>query len=214
MNFQYVLSIIKLDRLCSQEGIDIDYSFIAHESLIPRGRNYLCDNFLKSKCTHLLFIDADIQFEAEDIVRMIRKDVPLIGGVYPKKKLHWDRIHGRVSTMARLLDYVVTPISDTDVIENIYEPFPVRYVGTGLMLIQRQVLEKMKAAFPMRMYYAEGKPYQLFFDCVIKDGQYLSEDYYFCDVWREMGGTVYAAYWTRTTHWGLMNYDGNILAMS
>jgi hypothetical protein len=202
--------------LCKSNGIEIDYAFLANESLIQRGRNYLCDQFLKKEdFTHLLFIDADIEFHAEDIIKMIEADVDLIGGIYPKKKLHWDR-NGTDKHMATMMDYVVAPLNQTDVIDDIYKPQPVRFVGTGLMLISRNVLDKMKQDAPDEWFYADGKPYYKFFDCILNQESrvYLSEDYYFCDRWQQLGGTVYAAYWTRCTHWGLFGFEGNLFAIS
>lgn len=212
MNFQFVLSLIQLDRLCHENGIVIDYQFVAHESLIPRARNYLCDIFLhQSTHTHLLFLDADIEFHPEDIIKMIRSDVDLIGGVYPKKKINWERCSDGAlgGDISHMLDYVVTPLAgagSNDVHDNL--PKPVKYVGTGMMLIKRNVLQKIAEKDPGLIYYANGRPYYLYFHCTIHEGEYLSEDYYFCEMWRRAGGVVYAAYWTRATHWGLMGYRG------
>lgn len=212
MNFQYVLSLIQLDRLCREKGIAVDFQFVAHESLIQRARNYLCDIFLhQSTHSHMLFIDADIEFRPEDILRMVEADVPLIGGVYPKKKLHLDRVKdGNSGGMGTLLDYVVTPLKDSTVVADIHQPQKVKYIGTGMMLIQRTVLNAIHEKDPDNVYYADGKPYYLYFHSTIHEGQYLSEDYYFCETWRTCGGDVYAAYWTQATHWGLMGYQGKL----
>lgn len=214
MNFQYVLSLIQLDRLCRERGIVIDFQFVAHESLIQRARNYLCDVFLhQSSHTHLLFLDADIEFRPDDVLRMVDAGVMLIGGVYPKKKLHWERVTKDtvdVASMGRLLDYVVTPLAENVVIHDIHQPQQVKYIGTGMMLIHRNVLETIQERQPDHVYHADGKPYYMFFHSVIHEGQYLSEDYYFCDQWRKCGGNVYAAYWTQATHWGLMGYQGRL----
>lgn len=216
MGFEYVISLLRLDHALRARNIGVDYAFLANESLIQRARNYLCKQFMDAESfTHLLFIDADIQFQPDDILRMIDAQVPLIGGVYPKKKIHWDRNTAGGTSMAHMLDYVVTPLDASTTISNIYEPQPVKYVGTGCMLIAREVLEAMQIAAPDRWFFAEGVKYYAFFDCIFaEDKTYLSEDYYFCNVWRNLGGTVYAAYWTRLTHWGIQGFDGNIFAIS
>lgn len=211
MNFQYVLSLIRLDRLCQENNIKIDYQFVAHESLIQRARNYLCDVFLnQSQHSHMLFLDADIEFRPEDILKMVQADLPLIGGVYPKKKLHWERIEGEYNGMGSLLDYVVTPLSENSVVEDLNVPQKVKFIGTGMMLIRRDVLTTIRERFPEDVYLANGKPYYLYFHSIIHDSQYLSEDYYFCELWRRCGGEVHAAYWTQATHWGLMGYQGKL----
>lgn len=214
LNFQFVLSLIRFDRACRDAGIVVDYQFVAHESLIPRARNYLCDVFLhQSTHTHLLFLDADIEFDPADILKMLQCDVDLIGGVYPKKKIHWERARidaVRDGDVSHMLDYVVTPLPEAPVVPcvAVVDPVPVKYIGTGMMLIQRHVLETIASRDPSRVYSANGRTYYLYFDCIIHEGEYLSEDYYFCEMWRRAGGIVHAAYWTRATHWGLMGYPG------
>jgi hypothetical protein len=168
---------------------------------------------LGSDCDCCLFIDADIQFNVDDIVRLLEKgasgEYDVIGGIYPKKYLHWNRITPQ-NGMAAALDYVVAPMNEEDVVTDINEPVPAQFVGTGLMLIQRRVFELMRERWPDDWYIANGTKYHKFFDCIVKNKVYLSEDYFFCDKWRELGGTVYAAYWTRSVHWGIFGYNGDI----
>ena len=75
----------------------------------------------------------------------------------------------------------------------------------------RDVLDKMREAFPNDWYWAEERQYYCYFDTQLKDGIYLSEDYYFCDRWRMLGGEVHAAFWTRCVHWGTYGFNGNLV---
>lgn len=210
VNHGYMLSFLELERKCAERNITLDIVFTAKESLITRARNYLCDKFMKvPDATHLLFIDADIQFNTDDILRMVDADVPLIGGVYPKKTFEWKK--GREGPV---MNYVVVPWTPTDVIPDVQKPQSVMFVGTGMMLIKREVLESMMASYPDDWYDIDDDKYFKFFDCAIHDKAYLSEDYYFCHRWRKLGGTVYAAYWTRSTHWGLHGYEGDIVSFA
>ena len=43
--------------------------------------------FLESDCTHLLFIDSDIEFDADSILRALAYDKPIMAAAYPKKAL-------------------------------------------------------------------------------------------------------------------------------
>jgi len=89
---------------------------------------------MKTKCTHLLFIDADIEFNPDDILNMINADHDIISGVCPKKIVNWERVHHRrleaspeaLRQWSREFNFVTdTPIAD------INKPFPIKYGGDG-----------------------------------------------------------------------------------
>src|SRR4051812_42718694 len=70
----FLKSLLDLQGKCNQYGIGIVFYFLFNESLITRARNYLADEFLRSKCTHMMFIDADIDFKAMDVIAMLALD--------------------------------------------------------------------------------------------------------------------------------------------
>ena len=67
----YISSILQLTKICSTNNIDIDFYFRWNESLITRARNCIVDNFLKTDCDYLFFIDADISFNPYDFLSMV-----------------------------------------------------------------------------------------------------------------------------------------------
>jgi len=60
-----------LTALGAHYGINIRFYYLFNESLITRARAYICDEFLRSDCSHLLFIDSDISFDANDVIGML-----------------------------------------------------------------------------------------------------------------------------------------------
>ena len=214
----YISGLLKLERLCREKNIKIDYEFCYNESLIPRARNTLTDLFYnKTDYTHLLFLDADIQFDGEDIIKMLDYDKPLVGGVYPKKSINWEKITELVNKnneneltceniQAIVKDSVVILLDDPTI--NLNDDFiETKYAGTGILLIQRIVLDKMRESFPNDVYTRGGNTdFFRYFDTELKDGIYLSEDYWFCDRWRQLGGKVYLYTKFRCRHWGTYAY--------
>ena len=79
-NYMYMISLINLLTHLGQNGITSMFEIAANESLITKARNILVEGFLKSDATHMLFIDADLGFDANDVLRMIQADKDLIGG--------------------------------------------------------------------------------------------------------------------------------------
>ena len=89
----YARSMIDLGVLCARYGVELQVHYLFNESLIQRARNYITDEFIRSKCTHMLFIDADIGFNPNDVITMLalmtdESEYDVLGGPYPKKCLH------------------------------------------------------------------------------------------------------------------------------
>lgn len=223
-NTMYMSSLLQLQDQCHQLGIRMEHCFMMNESLIDRARNGLVHEYLtKSKADFLLFIDADIQFRPEDVFAMMSYDKEFICAPYPKKHINWPVIIEAIKigivdqeTIERLVgEYVFTPLEAEMRIEEIIK---VSESGTGLMLLKRSVFEKMKKAFPENYYVSDHsrdlhsgvkKEMHAFFRTDIVDNRYLSEDYYFCHKWREIGGDVWMFPWAITSHYGTYPFSGS-----
>ena len=59
----YTKSTNDLSTVCAKNNIPLRFYFLFNESLITRARNYCVDEFLRSDCTHLMFIDSDLGFD-------------------------------------------------------------------------------------------------------------------------------------------------------
>jgi hypothetical protein len=188
--------------------------------MITSARNTLVHAFLKTKFTHLLFIDSDITFEGSQVLDMVMKDIDIIGGVYPKKHISWDNIYHAVKSGVRpehlplvASNYVVNSISGNPIELGSSELVEVRHLGTGMMSIKREVFEFLKDKVPTyvmgdaldRNYTSAGidnvdTVYE-FFSTEINEAL-MTEDYYFCDLWRRNGGSIFLAPWVRLKHTG------------
>ena len=232
----YMKSCLDLQTTMMRYGIEIKFSFLFNESLITRARNYLVDEFLRTEYTHLLFIDSDINFNAQDVIALLALDKDVIGGPYPKKSINW----GNVAQAARnnpdldpkeleglVGEYVFNVVKGTQQFQ-VTEPLEVLEIGTGHMMVKRQVFEKMQDSFPNIKYKPDhvgqanfdGSRYiHAYFDTVIdtKDSitgggteRYLSEDYMFCQMWRKIGGQIFLCPWMKTQHIGTYAFTGDM----
>ena len=151
---------------------------------VVRARNEICADFLKTDCTHLLFADSDMVFSAEHVDRITSHNVDLVGALYPlqKNELIWclnDFKEPRPTNAAGLRE--------------------VRMIGTGFLCIRRNVLETM--APRVDFYQADHAEYriereffkyQVQYDDETGRRRWFSEDWQFCQRWREMQGKVFA----------------------
>ncbi len=231
----YTKSIADFSALSVQYGMAPVFYFMFNESLITRARNYCVDEFLRSDCTHLMFIDSDIGFNPHDVMALLalsiqNEDYDVIGGPYPKKCISWEKIKlavdkGVADEDPRVLekyvgDYVFNPVGGATQIA-LNAPVEVQEIGTGFMMLGRPVLEKFKAAYPelsykpdhVRTEHFDGtREIHAFFDTVIdpETKRYLSEDYMFCQYVRKMGGKVWFCPWMQMAHVGSYIFSGSL----
>jgi hypothetical protein len=186
-NGLYMKACLDLEGLCMQYGIEIKFSFLFNESLITRARNYLADEFLRSGCTHLLFLDSDIHFDPQDVLALIALDKDIIGAPYPKKSINWRNVAQAVIKNPQIEpgeldnltgDYVFNPVPGTQSFR-VNEPLEVLEIGTGYMMIKRDVFDRFREAYPKQNYRPDhigqanfdGSRYiHAYFDTVIDNG--------------------------------------------
>jgi hypothetical protein len=236
----YIKSSLDLQTTMSKYGIETKFSFLFNESLITRARNYLVDEFLRTDFTHLLFIDSDIHYAPQDVIALLALDKDVVGGPYPKKSINWKNIadtarkHPNLDPkeLEKLVgEYVFNVVKGTKQF-TVTDPLEVMEIGTGFMMVKREVFDKMKEAYPTIQYKPDhvgqanfdGSRYiHAYFDTVIdtKDSivgggseRYLSEDYMFCQMWRKIGGEIYLCPWMKTQHIGTYPFTGNMPAVA
>jgi hypothetical protein len=224
VNQGYMLSVLKLVQLAAGGEFDLDVVLLGGDSLITRSRSVLVSRFLDNpRATHLMFIDADIAFEPDQFLRLLRLDKEFAAGAYPLKQIDWRALPARAVAGEPLaaagLSYVGQICAGAELrLEGGFAT--AKYVGTGFQLIKRAVFEKMVSAHPELKFASvhtltNEKPnsdnlYALF-ECAIdpESGVYLSEDYAFCRRWRALGGEIWLDLESRLTHAGMSTYDGD-----
>jgi len=232
----YMKSCLDLQSMLTKYEIEVRFSFLFNESLITRARNYLVDEFLRSDCTHMMFIDSDVHFNPQDVIALLALDKDVIGGPYPKKSINWGNIAEAARKHPELAaadlenlvgDYVFNVVAGTKQF-SVTEPLKVMEIGTGYMMIKREVFDKMKDAYPQLRYKPDhvgqanfdGSRYiHAYFDTIIDtidsatgggSDRYLSEDYMFCQLWRKIDGEIFLCPWMKTQHIGTYAFTGNM----
>ena len=206
----------------------------ANESLVSRARCHMVAYMMANPAaTHLMFIDADINFDCVDILHMLQHDKDIIVGAYPKKDLNWNMIKNGVK-----LDNDVTLEQMKGLGANYALNFDWNFnsenkrslklekgliklkdAATGFMLIKREVIMKMIESYP-ELYFNNDldlspefeKWTYLLFDCMHEPEtkRYLSEDYAFCRRWQALGGEVWLDPLVSLDHVGHYTFHGNI----
>ncbi len=215
---EFTQSLLNFLVSCFQNKINCHIELAGGESLIPRGRNHLVSKFMASDCTHLMFIDADIQFDGNDILKLLHHNLPVVCGAYPTKSLGERYVINLVNSekIGFFPNTKVTEVADA---------------GTGFMMISRETIEKMKESYPELHYegdfdggyqtltgYSEEeillmrKNLYSFFDTIHEPNSdhYLSEDYAFCKRWRDIGESIFIDASILLNHIGKYTFKGNV----
>jgi predicted O-methyltransferase YrrM len=183
------------------EGIGFDHYLMAYNCHVDDARNAVLRDFLNSNCTDLVFIDADVGWEPEALIKLIKHDRDIVAGVYPKR--------------ANDEEYPVHVAPGTDLYADKDGLVEVEGAPTGFMKIKRHVVEKMVEANKDRRFLGQGdksgdKPYTIVFERTYEDGHRWSGDYNFCRKWRQMGGKVFVDPEMHLTHIGETEFSGSL----
>lgn len=238
----YAKSMCDLTQICQANGIELRSYFLFNESLITRARNYCVDEFLRSDCTHLLFIDSDIGFNPQDVLAMLalqsdESPYDVIAAPYPKKCISWEKIKAAVDKGVAdrdpgqlenfVGDYVFNPVVEPGAPKEIPlgEPAEILETGTGFMMVRRSAFEKFEAAYPeykylpdhVRTEHFDGtREIMMYFQAEVdpKSRRYLSEDYWFCQKLRAVGGKIFLCPWMELKHVGSYIFGGSLAAIA
>jgi len=180
-------SFMQFARVAESYGVDYLIATHTHSSLISLGRSIMLSQAILDceDWTHVVWIDADIEWKPEHIMMLLAEDKDIIGGPYPCKSLPLKR------TAAD------KPIADGEETDTLIETY---YIATGFMMVKRHVCKAMmdhyydelKFRYPTRK--EEYRRYVDLFAPIIDENNedlYLTEDYAFCKRAVDIGFKAY-----------------------
>jgi predicted O-methyltransferase YrrM len=177
----YTFSIAKSREALTAAGIQSAYVLLSGNCHVDDARNSVVHTFMASDCTDLVFLDADVSWNAEDLITLCQYDLDLVGGVYPYRREDGKEKRG--------MPYM--PMAGATIENGLIE---VAGLPTGFMRIRRNVFDTLiplSPAFNAKNKNMTGIP--LLFERVLKGGTRMGGDLNFCLKWMAAGGKLYAA---------------------
>ena len=153
----------KAHMLYTKHEIPYSITTSANESLVSRARCHMVAYMMANpSATHLMFIDADINFDPIDILHMLQHDKDIIVGAYPKKDLNWAKMKNSLVTNPQIsleefqsmgsnyaLNFDLKYNKDNKPIISTEDGLvKLKDAATGFMLIKREVIMKMIDNYP------------------------------------------------------------------
>jgi hypothetical protein len=208
---EYTQSLIGTIAACVALGIYNEITQVVGDSMLPRARNQLVARFLASGAQDALFIDADMEWQASDVLHLLSSDQLMIGGAC-RRRLEMPESDPRSWCMR------FKPDSRGRIREDRQGAFEVEGAGLGFLRVNRQVFERLIAAHPAWkapgsafMTPQEREHYYRFFR--FPEEEDLGEDIFFCRAWQEIGGTAWIDPRLSIGHVGSKVYRGNVHAL-
>lgn len=165
----YALSLAQATMTAAAMGIPTTCAVMGNGAFIDLARNNFVRMFLDTDCTHLFFIDADLKFESRAFIGLLKAGKPVVAGMYRRRQ-----------------EPEEYPVKYVEAKEGGIDPkdggwIECDRVPTGFLCIERWVIEEM--ASDARMIKQTGQPEtaQLFYTQVLENGQYMGEDFSWCD---------------------------------
>lgn len=231
----YVRAVLALALAAESQGVSVRFEFVLNQASIDRTRNILANLFLQGDYTHLLFIDSDVDFEAADVFSMVRAmdgnpDCAVLGAPVARRVVNWSNVaraadrglaKDRAADLARFSGEFAFSFLRPDQSFALTDLVELARIGTGLLLIRRDVLTVLRDAHPDLAYQtdpSEQQGYRIadracaFFLPMIDPGthQLLSEDFAFCRRVTDAGFRIWLAPWVRTTQSGPATFVGSL----
>ena len=232
-SIHYTQALLSFQQKCMLNGILVSFTLLK-SSLVTQGRNLCVNTFMeesiKHPYSHMLFIDSDIEFSFETIMKLIAADKDIVAAPYPLKDLDWEKIAKRIkhknitdgNTMSKQGFTWPLKLEGKNKVTVIGGVAEVTHAPTGCMLIKKQVFEKMIKELPelkinqptvINGKMVEKKFMYNFFDCYHEPEtkKYYGEDFGFCKRWAEIGGKCHILVDEYITHIGEYRFTGRLM---
>lgn len=200
LNIKTAFALAQLMPKALSLGVSVFLSDMSGCSIITMARNSLVNEFLKTDSTDMLFIDSDVIVTPDDVLRLLCQHTgrDVTAGMYPR----------RASDKRFFLDVYYDQRGDLEFEGSLMRA---NRVGTGFMMVSRNIIERMVEAHPEWQYEnKEGNgTVSALFDFAVKDGKFVGEDYLFCDRVRDMGGSIWVDVDISLPHIGTEAFTNN-----
>jgi len=211
MKVETCVSLLDTFSTLGKYGIECKFKSVK-SSLVTHGRNLLTAGFMNSGFDYMLFVDADVEFKPEAVMRMLVPKKDIICTPYRVKE---DKVKYAVKFKKK--DWIeILPFDMVEIEEG----------PAGLMLIHRGVFEKLMEKYPkLKCEFDDSARAKMnkeigatddaiskymynFWDTSFKDHEWMGEDLAFCNLATSAGITIYANLDSETTHHGSWGWKG------
>jgi hypothetical protein len=176
VNVWHATALAETSKIGLSRGINVVAVYMSYDALVQRARNDIFQMAYESEVDDLVFIDCDVDWNPEDLFRLLEHDVDVVAAPIIKKT---DEEH--LYSVKLLGEY--SP-KENGLVE-------VDGCATGFFRVRFDAIKKMYEAAEPYQERQKQKSSRMVFEVKVVDGSLWAEDIIFCEKWRKMGGKVY-----------------------
>ena len=165
----YAVSLAESSMYAVNNGIHVTAAVLGNGAFIDLARNNFVSMFLKTDCTHLMFIDADLKWEARVFMGLLQSGRPISAGVYRRRQ----------EPESYPCRYIEAEDGGLQTLDGGW--IACDRVPTGFLCIERRVVEEMAADAVVIKQADFGDVPRLFYTYLNSEGYFVGEDFAFCN---------------------------------
>jgi len=176
----YAMSLAESSMYAVSNGIHVTAAVMGNGAFIDLARNNFVAMFLKTDCTHLFFIDADLKFESRAFLGLATAGRPVCAGAYRRRQ----------EPVSYPLRYIEAEDGGIQTVDGGW--IKCDRVPTGFLCIERRIIEEMAAeAIMIRQPDFDDVP-RLFYTKLTESGHFMGEDFCWAeDYCKKYGEPIY-----------------------
>jgi hypothetical protein len=196
----FTIGLFESMQFLDAAGIAVDLCIQEGNCHVDDARNAMVREFMKTDCDDMVFIDEDVGFVGENLLKLVTVERDFVAGVYPCKQDEES--------------YPVRVVPGVDLWGAADGCLEVEGVPTGFLRMSRKCILRMMSEFGDRRFHGRGQenesPHVILFERTYEDGVRYSGDYAFCKKWRSLGLPIYCIPELRFTHTGNKAWSGSL----
>lgn len=177
---QLLESIKNAIPLLESEGIEHAMVSEVGNPYISQARNVMLRKALDAKADQIIFLDHDISFQPEDLLKLIQTEGDVVAGTYRFKKDD-EEYMGTLYTDKE--GYPLGRKSDG--------ALHAEWVPAGFLRVTSGAINKFMGAYPELVYGVRYSPHVDLFNHGAHKGIWYGEDYAFSRNWNDCGGQIW-----------------------
>jgi hypothetical protein len=191
LDANYVNSLLISINLCNNQGIDLIPIWISYDALLCRSRNDLLAIAINNNLDNIIWVDSDIEWNPEWILKLLSYKEDIVGGIYRKKTDEKELYVIKTTNLSKKENGLIK----------------VEGLGCGFLKMSKKAFTSLWNN--SKEYTSDGKIARNVFEIGINNNELIGEDIMVCNKLFKLGYDIYLDPNMTCNHIGNKKYYGD-----